>query len=58
MAPLGALSQSLVTAEASPPLGWQINGLWRFDDQAALAVLLGSLGFEKATVVFEQPPAT
>jgi hypothetical protein len=32
MAPLGALSQSWVTAEASLPLGWQISGLWRFDD--------------------------
>jgi hypothetical protein len=32
MAPLGALSQSCVTAEASLPLGWQISGLWRFDD--------------------------
>jgi len=25
---------------------------------AALAALLGSLGFEKVTVVFEQPPPT
>jgi hypothetical protein len=32
MAPLGALSQSWVTAEASLPLGWRISGLWRFDD--------------------------
>jgi hypothetical protein len=32
MAPLGALSQSWVSAEASLPLGWRINGLWRFDD--------------------------
>jgi hypothetical protein len=32
MAPLGALSQSWVSAEASLPLGWQISGLWRFDD--------------------------
>jgi hypothetical protein len=32
MAPLGALLQSWVTAEASLPLGWQISGLWRFDD--------------------------
>lgn len=31
MAPLGALSQSWVTAEASLPLGWEISGLWRFD---------------------------
>jgi hypothetical protein len=32
MAPLGALSQAWVTAEASLPLGWRISGLWRFDD--------------------------
>jgi len=32
MAPLGALSQAWVSAEASLPLGWQIRGLWRFDD--------------------------
>ena len=32
MAPLGALSQSWVSAEASLPLGWQISGLWRFED--------------------------
>jgi hypothetical protein len=32
MAPLGALSQAWVSAEASLPLGWQISGLWRFDD--------------------------
>jgi hypothetical protein len=32
MAPLGALSQAWVNAEASLPLGWQISGLWRFDD--------------------------
>jgi hypothetical protein len=31
MAPLGALSQSWVTAEASLPLGWQISDRWRFD---------------------------
>ena len=31
MAPLGALSQAWVSAEASLPLGWQIRGLWRFD---------------------------
>lgn len=30
MAPLGALSQAWVSAEASLPLGWQIAGLWRF----------------------------
>ena len=31
-----------------------------FDNEAAaaLAALLRSLGFEKVTVVFEQPPAT
>jgi hypothetical protein len=32
MGPLGALSQAWVRAEASLPLGWQISGLWRFDD--------------------------
>ena len=32
MAPLGALSQTWVSVEASLPLGWQISGLWRFDD--------------------------
>ncbi|HYN65167.1 MAG TPA: hypothetical protein VES36_11240 [Candidatus Limnocylindrales bacterium] len=31
MAPLGALSQSWVSAEASLPLGWHIAGVWRFD---------------------------
>jgi len=31
MAPLGALSQAWVSAQASLPL-WQIGGLWRFDD--------------------------
>ena len=31
MAPLGALSQAGVSAEASLPLGWQISGLWRFE---------------------------
>ena len=31
MPPLGALSQSWVSAEASLPLGWQISGLWRFE---------------------------
>ena len=29
---LGALSQAWVSAEASLPLGWQIRGVWRFDD--------------------------
>jgi hypothetical protein len=33
MAPLGALSQAWVTAEASLPLGWQITGLMRFGDE-------------------------
>ena len=32
MAPLGALSQAWVSAEASLPLGWQTNGLYRFGD--------------------------
>ena len=31
MAPLGAFSQSWVSAEASLPLGWEISGLWRFE---------------------------
>jgi hypothetical protein len=32
MAPLGALSQAWVSAEASLPIGLQLSGLWRFDD--------------------------
>lgn len=32
MAPLGALSQAWVSAEASLLLGWQIVGLWRFGE--------------------------
>jgi len=32
MAPPRALSQAWVSAEASLPSGWQIRGLWRFDD--------------------------
>jgi len=28
MAPLGALSQAWVSAEASLPLGWEIAGVW------------------------------
>ena len=32
MAPLGALSQAWTSAEASLPLGWQISGLYRFED--------------------------
>jgi hypothetical protein len=31
VAPLGALSQAWVSAEASLPLDWQISGLWRFE---------------------------
>jgi hypothetical protein len=30
MAPVGALSQAWVSAEAFSPLGWQMRGLWRF----------------------------
>ena len=33
MAPLGALSQAWVSAEASLPLGWEIAGMWRFGDE-------------------------
>ena len=33
MAPLGALSQAWVSAEASLPRGWEIAGLWRFGDE-------------------------
>ncbi|HEX6655322.1 MAG TPA: hypothetical protein VF153_03820 [Candidatus Limnocylindria bacterium] len=32
MAPLGALSQAWVSANASLPLGREIAGLWRFGD--------------------------
>ena len=32
MAPLGALSQAWTSAEASLPLGWQVTGLFRFDN--------------------------
>ena len=32
MAPLGALSQAWVSAEASLPLDWQIVGLWRLGE--------------------------
>ncbi len=32
MAPLGALTQAWTDAEAALPLGWQIRGVWRFDD--------------------------
>ena len=39
MAPLGALSQAWTSAEASLPLGWQLSGLYRFDELwVALAV--------------------
>jgi hypothetical protein len=32
VAPLGALSQAWTSAEASMPLGWWMNGLYRFDE--------------------------
>ena len=32
MAPLGALTQAWTAAEASLPLGWQMTGLYRFDE--------------------------
>jgi hypothetical protein len=32
LAPLGALSQAWTSAEASLPLGWQLSGLYRFDE--------------------------
>lgn len=32
MPPLGALSQACTSCEASLPLGWQLSGLYRFDD--------------------------
>jgi hypothetical protein len=32
MAPLGALSQAWTSVEASLPHGWQLAGLYRFDD--------------------------
>lgn len=54
MAPLGALSQAWVSAEASLPLGWRIRGLWRFGEGPGivrsgllvllLVLLLGSAG--------------
>jgi hypothetical protein len=34
------------------------TGIFGDEAAAALAALLRSLGFEKVTVVFEQPPAT
>jgi hypothetical protein len=33
MAPLGALSQAWVSAEASLPLGWEIASVWRFGEE-------------------------
>jgi len=36
MAPLGALSQAWTSAEASLPLGWQVSGLYLFDDLGPL----------------------
>ena len=32
MPPLGALTQAWTAAEAALPLGWQVSGLYRFDD--------------------------
>ena len=32
MAPLGALSQAWVSAQASLPSGWRLAGIWRFDE--------------------------
>jgi hypothetical protein len=32
MAPLGVLTQTRTTAEAAPPPGWHLAGLWRFDE--------------------------
>jgi hypothetical protein len=32
MAPLGALSRAWTSAEASLPLGWRLNGPYRFED--------------------------
>jgi hypothetical protein len=32
MPPLGALTQAWTAAEAALPLGWQISGLYRFDE--------------------------
>lgn len=32
MSGLGALSQAWISAEASLPLGWQLSGLYRFDE--------------------------
>ncbi len=39
MAPLGSLSLAWTQAEAALPLGWQLRGLWQFDEQwVALSV--------------------
>ena len=32
MAPLGTLTKAWTDAEAALPLGWQISGVWRFED--------------------------
>ena len=32
MAPLGTRTLAWTDAEAALPLGWQIRGVWRFDD--------------------------
>ena len=32
MAPLGTLTNAWTDAEAALPLGWQISGVWRFED--------------------------
>jgi hypothetical protein len=32
MAALGALTQAWTAAEAALPLGWQVSGLYRFDE--------------------------
>jgi hypothetical protein len=32
VAPLGTLTLAWTDAEAALPLGWQISGVWRFDD--------------------------
>ena len=44
MATLGALSQAWISAEASLPLGWQISGLWRFDDLWLARSLTAAIG--------------
>lgn len=32
MTSLGALTQAWTAAEAAPPLGWRVSGLYRFDE--------------------------